>query len=227
MSPIGALADLRTTLSPEDIKSLDGYKFSKEIVESPYGKFLMITYDYGSGLELTNAYIYILKNDATWSLIAYINAGNSRLDGRINKDMIYFIEKSGNNLISILLNFETMRSIKDSAAVNSLLPSIIVAPEGLKAHENYVLTKEIIESVHGKFLIITRHRNIDSADGEVYIYTTLDDFKWGLLAYVRSNSRKLLVSIKKDTLVIVKESGEIAAFIRLGDRVFRHNKSAW
>ncbi|MFQ6312173.1 hypothetical protein [Lysobacter capsici] len=70
-------------LSSKDVDDLSLPIYTKKIIPSDSGKFLIVTKDYGSGLELRDAYIYQSVNEG-WQLMAYKRTREAKLDSRIS-----------------------------------------------------------------------------------------------------------------------------------------------
>ena len=83
-------------LSPAQVESLEWPIYTKEILNAPAGKLLVLTRDYGSGLEIRDAYVYRYTADY-WELVAYRRTSNARIDARIREDMLELIV--GNSVI--------------------------------------------------------------------------------------------------------------------------------
>jgi len=202
------------TLKQDDLDRLNQFAF-RNTIESPYGRFLIITYTWGFGIVRVETYIYILKDDASWSLIAFIYPGDA-LGTVINKDML-LIKNVEKPAISIPLNVEAIQSARASASASVLgLPRVMVVPSSIKTIPDSILTKQIIESASGKFLIVTYANNPGPAHEEIYIYLSNEtNFDSGLLIYVRSDNTKLSAAVKGDTILVTKKSGEIVAAISI------------
>jgi len=212
---------LRSTLSSEDLQLI---RFPKQTIDSPYGKFLIITHNYAPNFAshvLAEAYVYILKDDTSWGLIAYIRTDTSKLEGEINKDMFSIIVKGYRNAaMSIPLSLKSMQLIRSSTATNASslmkLSRTMMEQDNSEVLPSYILTRKIIESTYGSFLIIASRSSFDPACGEVYIYRSTTPINWKFFAYIKSDDPKLSVLFEKEALIVVKESGDTAASILLG-----------
>jgi len=216
---------LPPTLSRDAVQSL----LRRQIIESPYGKFLIIVQDplqdFVSRNGPLDVYIYILKDDASWGLIACMRTDNYKFKRITNDDVLLIVGESGNPVMSIPLDFDALQSIRASTAVNSStleLPYGVVASYNLKDLPDSIWTKQRVEAAFGSFLIITHRNNADPAYGDTYVYfASAYGGSWYFMAYIKLNDEKLSAAIKNDTLVITKKSGEIAASLKAGRTAHR------
>ena len=94
--PAGTTGDIQRHLSAAQVESLEWPIYTKAIVNTSKGKILLLTRDYGSGLEVRDAYVYRYAVDQ-WELVAYRRTGNSTIDVRIRADMLELF--SGNSTV--------------------------------------------------------------------------------------------------------------------------------
>jgi hypothetical protein len=74
----------------KDVDDLSPPIYSKKVIRSDSRKFLIVTKDYGSGLELRDVYIYRGVNE-DWQLMACRRTRQAKLDSRIaGKDIEIF-----------------------------------------------------------------------------------------------------------------------------------------
>ena len=93
--------DLSRSLKPEDLERLSP-TFTRQILHSADGTFLLVTNDYGSGVELRDAYVYVWRHPV-WQLVTYRRTNSAELTGRITGDRLVIVGKSGKVAMSIPL----------------------------------------------------------------------------------------------------------------------------
>lgn len=94
---------LGANLSQAAVDGLKGPAFTKQ--ELPYEdeNFLVITRDYGSGIEIREAYVYLQNAEKQWDIVAYRRTNSSHLVASISNDRLQLIAKSGRILLEVPL----------------------------------------------------------------------------------------------------------------------------
>jgi len=99
---VAAMLALSATLSSEDVAELKDPVFTRQIVRVDSGEVLVITHDYGYGLEIREAYIYCRAGE-TWELFVYQKTNSSKLTVTVTKEAIILVGKSGDPLMTVPL----------------------------------------------------------------------------------------------------------------------------
>ena len=86
----GDASDIQRQLTLAQLEALEAPIYTKEIVNTPAGKILVLTRDYGSGLEIRDAYVYRYAADV-WELVAYRTTSNARIDARIRAGILELV----------------------------------------------------------------------------------------------------------------------------------------
>jgi hypothetical protein len=63
-------------------------------------RVLLITRDYGSGLELRDAYLYLWM-DTEWGLFAYRRTNSAQVSMRVTGGTLALVTKAGNTVLSL------------------------------------------------------------------------------------------------------------------------------
>lgn len=92
---------LEASLSQAAVDSLQEPIFTKQKLSSSTEKFLVITRDYGSGLELREAYIYRQSPTGQWDILAYRKTNSSRVMASLTDDCLKLAAKSGRVLLEL------------------------------------------------------------------------------------------------------------------------------
>lgn len=92
---------LSGTLDPDEFERLRSPIYTKEFVDVGGERILVVTEDYGSGLELRDAYVYRQDTDKVWVLVAYRRSNSSKIDVAIEKGRMKLRSKSGRELMAI------------------------------------------------------------------------------------------------------------------------------
>lgn len=90
-------------LSSKDVNGLSLPVYSKKIIRSDSSEFLVITKDYGSGLELRDVYIYRGVN-REWELMIYKRTRQAKLDSRISGKNIEIFSGAMEVVLSVSLD---------------------------------------------------------------------------------------------------------------------------
>jgi hypothetical protein len=97
-----APGDLGYELTPAQVEALGVRSNLRQELDSPVGRILVLTRDYGSGLELREAYVYRWSGPA-WELAAWLRTNSSKVQGRVKGNHLELMSKAGKVLITIPL----------------------------------------------------------------------------------------------------------------------------
>ena len=92
---------LEVRLSQAAVDRLQDPVFSKQELSSGAENFLVVTRDYGSGLELREVYVYRQDAVGQWGIIAYRKTNSSHVVASLTNDCLKLIAKSGKVLLEL------------------------------------------------------------------------------------------------------------------------------
>lgn len=87
-------------LSVADLESLQTPIFTTQTVMAGSQRILLVSRDYGSGLELRDAFIYRWTSD-TWTLLAFRRTNSSRVTARVKARDLQLIDRSDTVVLAI------------------------------------------------------------------------------------------------------------------------------
>lgn len=94
---------LGQVMSADELDGLAAPIFSKQILDIGDTSHILVTRDYGSGLELRDAYLY-RSVESKWELILYRRTNSSRLTGRVEAGALEIVSAAGKVIDSIPIN---------------------------------------------------------------------------------------------------------------------------
>ena len=92
---------LEVSLSQTAVDSFQEPIFTKQKLASGDESFLVITRDYGSGLELREVYVYLQQAAGQWDMVAYRKTNSSRVIASLSGDRLMLSAKSGRTLLEL------------------------------------------------------------------------------------------------------------------------------
>jgi len=87
-------------MSVTELDGLEAPIFSKQIIDVADTSHILVTRDYGSGLELRDAYLY-RSVDSKWELVLYRRTNSSKLTGRVEAGTLEIVSAAGKVIDSI------------------------------------------------------------------------------------------------------------------------------
>ncbi|GGD36207.1 hypothetical protein GCM10007235_05240 [Pseudoxanthomonas indica] len=92
---------INSNLTQSDIDSLETPTFTKQELSSGSDEFLVVTRNYGSGLELRDAYVYRRGAGGQWDMIAFRRTNSSRVEGSLSANRLTLTAKSGKVVLEV------------------------------------------------------------------------------------------------------------------------------
>lgn len=99
---------LGASLDQAEVDRLQRPVFTKQELSAGDEKFLVITRDYGSGLELREAYVY-RQTAERWDMLAYRKTNSSLVVGSFTGRQLKLVSKSGRVLLEVAVEPESFR----------------------------------------------------------------------------------------------------------------------
>jgi hypothetical protein len=99
-STASSVAPLLGDLTTVQVDALAAPMYTKQELPLAVGKMLFVTRDYGSGMEIRDAYVYRWAGDM-WALVSYRRSSSASLTARIQGKNLEVLTKAGKLVLSL------------------------------------------------------------------------------------------------------------------------------
>lgn len=101
---------LGESLDEDAAEKLPAPIFTRQKLATGDDEFLVVTQDYGSGLEIRKAYVYRRETAGRWNLIAYLKTNSSRVTANLAGRRLRLVSMSGKVLLELPVESAGFRS---------------------------------------------------------------------------------------------------------------------